>query len=636
MHMLMLMWVCLVLTLAGCTPGPWLTRDDPPVSPEARQQALQYFIQAKTYESQGNHLGAIVALRNAADLDPTSPTLYERLAANYLETGDVRMSILFARRGLELDPGRVPLRRQLVGMLENSGDRAGAAMELEELLCYQPADWRAYRRLAYLYIEIGQPDRVKAVFDRLVRYGNPSPQIRADLAGVLVQTGHYDRAEEYYRDIIDEFPSVEDAWLGLAELKLRRGQRNEALGLYQRALAKVPDSIVLPHYLARLITSRHDLPMFIYQEAPEFLYRLGVALADAGKYEEATVVFESIVTMRPESVEKWLDLARHYMYVEDYEQAEAVLGRALAAMPDSTTLYLFWGTLLEHEERFDDAIAVYQRGIKQDTDQAELYLYWALALEQQDEWMSAMEVYEQALEHVPGAARLHVRKGRILARYERVAEAIQQYEAALALDPRRADAHMHWGLALQQEERWEEAIARHERAVELDHTTTHALFYLGACLERAASSTGESKYFERATEVFRRLLSLDPDDAYALNYLGYMFADAGIHLDEAVELLQRAVALEPDNGAFLDSLGWAYYRLGEYGQAAAYLQQALDRLDNRYSPEEQAVIIDHAGDVARALGHYDEAREHWEAVLELTPDDSSVRRKLEELEQPAP
>ena len=60
------------------------------------------------------------------------------------------------------------------------------------------------------------------------------------------------------------------------------------------------------------------------------------------------------------------------------------------------------------------------------------------------------------------------------------------------------------------------------------------------------------------------MLAADPQNATALNYLGYMLADRGVKLDEALGMIKKAVDLDPSNGAYLDSLGWAYFRLGKY------------------------------------------------------------------------
>lgn len=617
--------------LGACGPGLQLPGQVRKPSPEDRREAMQYFIKAKAYEAQGNHFGAIVALRNAADLDSTSPTIFERLAVNYRRADDPRMAIHFARRGLAMDPARVELRHMLVRMLEANGDRAAAALELERLLEYEPADWRVYRRLAYLYVESGQPDRVKPLFDRLLERGDVSPQIRADLAGVLVRTENYDRAEELYRQLIREHPSVEEAWLGLTELLLKRGRRNEAMELYREAMSHMTESTSVPYYLARLIATEHDLDAMIAQEPPDFLYRLGVALSEAGKFAEAATVFEGIVGMQPGTVEEWLNLARHYVHLEEYQRADSLLAQAVAAMPDSTDLYLFWGTVLESAGQYDDAMAVYERGMQHDTDTRELYLFRGLALEAQEKWHKARTLYAEALEAFPDDSEFRVRLGLALARQERWQEAIAQYRSALALEPRASDAHLYWGLALQHQERWDEAVARLECAVELDSTTTHALFYLGACLEQAARKTGSEDYFQRAAATFEELLALNPEDAYALNYLGYMYANAGVRLGEAVTLLQQAVALQPDNGAFLDSLGWAHYKLGQLERADELLRIALENLGSGYGVEERAVIMEHAGDIARALGRNEEARAQWESVLELTPDNTAVRRKLDKL-----
>ncbi len=81
-------------------------------------------------------------------------------------------------------------------------------------------------------------------------------------------------------------------------------------------------------------------------------------------------------------------------------------------------------------------------------------------------------------------------------------------------------------------------------------------FELGAVFDK-------QKKFPEAEAAFRTLISKDPHNAQALNYLGYMLADRGERLDESVSLLQRALKIEPENGSYLDSLGWAYYKDGK-------------------------------------------------------------------------
>ena len=154
------------------------------------------------------------------------------------------------------------------------------------------------------------------------------------------------------------------------------------------------------------------------------------------------------------------------------------------------------------------------------------------------------------------------------------------------------------------------------------------LFAYGALHERA-------KEYDKAEARFRELIAIDPDNAGALNYLGYMFADRSVHLDEAHDLIQRALDQEPNNGAYLDSLGWVYYRQDKLDLAAKFLERSLKQYDD------DPVVLSHLGDVYFKQGRVDEAKQHWQRGLEAwsrsTPAErdqdeiASLRRKLADL-----
>ena len=617
------LFCALALVASGCA---GLRSHKAPAEPSGPDQAMQYFVKAKVFEAQHNYLGAIVALRNAADLDPTSPTIYARLAYNYQRIDDAHMAAHFARKGLALDGSQVRLLRLLIRILESEGDYESAINRIKELLHYEPDNWPLYRHLAYLYFEMGQTERIAPLFNEVLAQEQVPVAVEVDIAGIFSRIDHQKEAELIYLRILAAAPTVEDAWLGLAELKLAQGHRHEAIAIYREAAGHLPDSSV-PYHLARLMVTEHDLEEILAEEGAEVLYHLGTALSESGKYDQATLVFKRIVEMQPQTVEQWTDLARYYIYLEEYDDATDVLSQAAEAMPDSSEIYLYWGTALESTGRYDEAIAVYQRGLQHLPDAVEIYLYWGLALEQQDAWAEAIDVYRQALAVSPGEAALHVRWGISLGRQGQWEAALDQYETAASLDSAYSPTFLYWGIALEELERWEAALEKLNQAVALANDKSRVLFYLGSCYEQASRKLDRNEYFDHAIETFQRLLETEPNDAYALNYLGYMYADKGIRLTEAVALLEKAIALEPDNSAFLDSIGWAYFRLGELAQAEHYLQQALEHI-NEVNPEEQAVIFDHAGDIASSLGKTDEAHTHWQKVLELEPDNEEVRRKL--------
>ena len=146
--------------------------------------------------------------------------------------------------------------------------------------------------------------------------------------------------------------------------------------------------------------------------------------------------------------------------------------------------------------------------------------------------------------------------------------------------------------------------------------STEVLFRLGASLERGGAPA-------EAEKVFRQLLTARPNDSAAQNYLGYMWADRGVNLEQARELLEKAVAREPRNAAYLDSLGWLYFRQGKLEAAEKRLLEA-----NRREPDDPT-IEEHLGDLSERQGNLDKAIVHWERALALKHEEpEKVREKL--------
>ena len=105
-------------------------------------------------------------------------------------------------------------------------------------------------------------------------------------------------------------------------------------------------------------------------------------------------------------------------------------------------------------------------------------------------------------------------------------------------------------------------------------------------------------------------LSLEPENTLALNYIGYTYAEQGIHLEEAIALLRKAKALDPNNGYILDSLGWAYFKSGKLPEAKRYLERAL-----QLAPDE-ATILNHLGDLHAAEGNTKQALSFYQRGLD--------------------
>lgn len=110
-----------------------------------------------------------------------------------------------------------------------------------------------------------------------------------------------------------------------------------------------------------------------------------------------------------------------------------------------------------------------------------------------------------------------------------------------------------------------------------------------------------------------RILETDPDNAMALNALGYTWADRNENLEQAADYIDRALAMRPDDPAIMDSKGWVEYRLGNLELAEHWLRRAAEAYDN----DEVAA---HLAEVLWVLEQREEARQWLRHALDLDPE----------------
>jgi tetratricopeptide (TPR) repeat protein len=140
------------------------------------------------------------------------------------------------------------------------------------------------------------------------------------------------------------------------------------------------------------------------------------------------------------------------------------------------------------------------------------------------------------------------------------------------------------GLAYLNQKRFADAIRHLEATRKLDPDGRDVLFNL-------AMAHQEQGDFDVALQLGRELLQAAPDDAQALNFVGYILAERGRDLAESEAMIRKALAIEPDNGYYVDSLGWVLYQKGDHAGAATALERAV-----RLTKEQDALILEHLGD----------------------------------------
>ena len=177
------------------------------------------------------------------------------------------------------------------------------------------------------------------------------------------------------------------------------------------------------------------------------------------------------------------------------------------------------------------------------------------------------------------------------------------------------------------------AIVRELGVADTPPRTDDQASHVVEVLYTIASAATLSARPDFAAEIYRLLLTRDPNHAMSCNNLGYHLLEHGGDLIEVERLLNIAYKQRPEASSILDSMGWLRYRQNRLRDetderglvvrhgAISLLKRALEAPDS----DGNAIIVDHLGDAFWAAGERAQALEHWEAAR------TAARRTVEEL-----
>ena len=143
-------------------------------------------------------------------------------------------------------------------------------------------------------------------------------------------------------------------------------------------------------------------------------------------------------------------------------------------------------------------------------------------------------------------------------------QARQILEELKAQAPDREDIYLTISYFYEEENMWHRAIATLQEGLARLPKSAEIHFRLAILYEK-------QKDREASIRQIKKVLELDPENADALNFLGYSYAEAGTHLDEAERLIQEALRAKPDSGHIIDSRGGVNCKKGLYDKAVAGL-----------------------------------------------------------------
>ncbi len=427
-------------------------------------------------------------------------------------------------KALEAEPDNEDALTGLAMIYADAGDNQKAADALRKATEKAPTQ-RSLEALAGVYEQLRQFDLAVETIKRELELNPPNAtELRRELAQDYIFGNHLNDALEVYQGLVDDDANDVQSYLGMS--RIYRQQRNfaKAHEVLTKAHGVEPTSIEIRYAEASLLDAE-------------------------GKTSEAAQAVKDILASTAKK-----------SYSAQERQARIGLLESLAAM-------------YRNADQTDQAVDAFRQMTDVDPDKAHLVSASVTDTYREAKMFpKAEQESDAAIKKWPGDRIVVLTRASLLADLGKTDEAANSVKKLLD-GKNDKDTYVRLAQVYDKGKKFGEvakALDSAEKLAQNDDDRVNIWFLRGAMYERM-------KNVDSAETEFQKVLKVDPDNAGALNYIGYMLADRNMRLEEALKFIQKALDKDPENGAYLDSLGWAYYRLGRYSEADDTLRRAVDK-----------------------------------------------------------
>ena len=501
-----------------------------------------------------------------------------------------------------------------------------AIEELEKALALDSKSLFLATELAALYGEKGNISKAVSLCETALAENDGDGDTHFLLANLYMSSKNYPKALKEYRKVNELEPQRIDALLFMGILQGEDRAYEKALAAFRKLLGIDPDHLMGNYYLAKTLNEMQQ-----YAEA-ETAYKKTLSLKPlfepalldlAQLYEKqdkpdlAVAAYRAFIKINPHSVNIRLKLAalllkiRHPLEVEQELQATLDWGKGNREVGYSVGLFYLENNL------YDRAVLLLRDLLQAYPGDYRLQYLLGSAYEGTKDYPRAIV----QLQEIPPTASLYpsaqLSIGTLLKNTGQVERAIAGLVTAIENSKDTSELYSLLAYLYEENKELEKAEETLQKGIKAAPDVV-LRFSLGVLYEKM------DRFAESIREM-RTVLQMDSNNADAMNFIGYIYADKEINLAEAETLIKKALAIKPGNAYILDSLGWVYFRQNKLAEAIKFLKEALAQLP------QDSTIAEHLGDAYAKAGQISAAREIYEGLMKIKPDNKVVTQKLERL-----
>jgi tetratricopeptide (TPR) repeat protein len=579
------------------------------------------YSRAMLLKNNGEYQKAVDILKDLTTDGTQLDRIYFQIASCYSGMADYQEAIAFARKSIEVNP-KFTEPYQLVYEIYMTLKNTDEAIEiLSELLDENPDLIQAWYTLGIVYTQNTQ-NNVLAIdcFKKVIEItkGSSTPvfyreQSSLVLCEIFFGMKEYDKAISYLEDAIAINPRNSARYYRFTTNLLSAEQFNTARICMENFIRTNPEARKKVPYIKDFYAFLGNIYYITDNPQTNYYLRLG-----AGK----------------DSIDQYTAQQLFLLSTGHVKEAEDVLVKITKEYPKYTTPYLALARMRLKRGEIDSAYESFiQAGItlyKSDMDSAVSNCFLEahkLKPEEPDPLFTLGQVYERMKDYnlaIMYYSKYQEKKPDIemlihLAYLNSMIGNAERTEyffsRAIAENPEYARIYFVKGVLANKDRKYADAENLIAKAIGFKQDD-HMYYY------QLAVAQEHQKKKDDAIAALKKALELEGKNSSYKNFLGYIYADLGVNIEEANRLITDALREEPYNGAYLDSLGWVYYHQGKYDLALRKLHQARRTLgaEEMLDP----VVLDHIGDTYFKLGNHLKAVEYWKQAISLTKEGDDI------------
>jgi tetratricopeptide (TPR) repeat protein len=527
-----------------------------------------YFVSANKEKLLGNTEDAIRLFKKCLQIDPNNAAASYELCIIALNINDFQNAEMYGRKAYTINPENEWYAIIFVEALQRNKKPGEAVKIYQKLIKTFPDRSDIYYDFADCYLRMNKPTEAIEVYNELEKKIGVNAELSLQKEKVFVRLGKLEKAVEEINKLIATAPQEAKYYGILAELYAANKMDNEAVDTYQRALKMDPDNAYINLSFSEYYRQKRD-------------------------YAKGFVYLEKAFNAEDLDIDSKVKILLSYYVVseksEELKQQSLILCDMLVKQhPKEAKAYTVAGDFYYRDKKLEKSKEYFTKAVELDKSK---YVIWNQLL-----------IIESEL--------------------QQFSEMIKHGKEAVELFPNEPTVYLLLGIAYLQEKNPTEALVvlNQGKNMIIDNKPLLGQFYANI-----GDAYYRTKEMELSDQAYEEALKINPNDTYVLNNYAYYLSLRNVKLDRAEEMSKKSNEIERDNASYNDTYAWILYGLGKYEEAKLWLEKAISN-----GAANNAVILEHLGDVQYKLNNADIALDYWIKAKKAGTGSDHLEKKINE------